>query len=55
MSPAEVLDTAGHYAGPDILRLKIDRSPHHVVEPMGWQFEEMGDVPQNSPNGDDPA
>jgi nitrilase len=34
-----VLDTAGHYARPDMLRLRIDRSSRKVMEDMspGWQ------------------
>jgi aliphatic nitrilase len=40
-----VLDTAGHYSRPDILRLMIDRSERKVVEDMAQKFEEMEDEP----------
>lgn len=38
-----VLDTAGHYARPDILRLRIDRSPHPTTEEMerSWSAENL--------------
>jgi len=40
-----VLDTVGHYSRPDILRLKVDRSEHKVVEDIDSRFEEMVDKP----------
>lgn len=40
-----ILDTIGHYSRPDILRLKIDRSPWRVVEEMGIGFR---DIPNGS-------
>jgi aliphatic nitrilase len=36
-----VLDTIGHYSRPDILRLRIDRSPWKVAEEMGPDFHEV--------------
>jgi aliphatic nitrilase len=40
-----VLDTAGHYARPDIFRLMIDRTPHKVLEEMIPDFEQLGKGP----------
>ncbi len=42
-----VLDTAGHYSRPDILRLKIDRSARSTVEDMEQGFEEIEDKGQD--------
>ena len=36
-----VLDTAGHYSRPDILRLSLDRSERKVVEEMERKFDEI--------------
>jgi len=41
-----LLDTVGHYARPDILRLRLDGAPRSVVEEMAAGQEE--------PRGDDP-
>jgi aliphatic nitrilase len=35
-----VLDTAGHYSRPDILRLLVDRSPQRVMEEMKREWKE---------------
>ena len=41
-----LLDTVGHYARPDILRLRLDSTPRQVVEKMegGW-----GNPPEEAP------
>jgi len=35
------LDTVGHYARPDILKLQIDRSAKSVMEEMASAYQEM--------------
>jgi nitrilase len=40
-SRKNMLDTAGHYARPDILKLQIDSSPKPVMEEMPAGFEEI--------------
>ena len=39
-----VLDTAGHYSRPDILRLSIDRSERRVVEEIEPKLDEIKDA-----------
>lgn len=50
IAPAKnLLDTVGHYARPDILRLKIDRTPQHIVEDIRPGFDEDTDDPHSAP------
>lgn len=43
-----LLDTIGHYSRPDILRLRIDRSPRKVMEEMFPGFSEISQGPLRS-------
>lgn len=38
-----LLDTAGHYARPDILRLKLDSTPRKIMEEIGPELKEVPD------------
>jgi nitrilase len=40
-----VLDTAGHYSRPDILRLNLDRSEHKIMASMVPKFDDPEDAP----------
>ena len=40
-----LFDSVGHYARPDLLRLGLDSSPHHVVEPLGPALRRPGGRP----------
>lgn len=48
-----VLDTVGHYSRPDILRLRIDRSPRSIVEEMSPDFHEISDNHDESDSSED--
>ena len=45
-----LLDTVGHYARPDIVRLRLDRRPRHVVEEMALGLEDQ--LNEDRPDGD---
>ncbi len=38
-----LLDTTGHYARPDLLKLKLDSTPREIVEETGPNFKELSD------------
>jgi hypothetical protein len=46
-----LLDSVGHYARPDILRLRLDSTPRRVVEEMAGGSGEPAD--DGRPGGDD--
>ena len=46
-----VLDTAGHYSRPDLLRLMINRSPWKIMEDTPAGFHEVPDEPMGAPGG----